>query len=130
MTLAKISHPSPHPPTRVGSYLLLNTIFHWLYGVVLPIVFCGKSIVTLVRSIVLLANPEARSMRYDTTPTRVGSYLLLNTIFHWLYGVVLPIVFCGKSIVTLVRSIVLLANPEARSMRYDTTQESLIDPII
>ena len=52
----------------------------------------------------------------------VGSYLLLNTIFYRLYSVVLPIVFCAKSIVIFVRSIVLLANPEVPSMRYDTTQ--------
>ena len=52
----------------------------------------------------------------------VGSYLLLNTIFHWLYSGVLPMVFCAISIVTFVRAIVLLANPEARSMRYDTTR--------
>ena len=31
------------------------------------VVFCAKSIVTFVRSIVLLANPEARSIKYDTT---------------------------------------------------------------
>ena len=43
----------------------------------------------------------------------IGSYLLLNTIFHWLYSVVLPIVFFARSIVIFVRSIVLLANPEA-----------------
>ena len=53
----------------------------------------------------------------------VASYLLLNTIFHWLCSVVLPIVFCAKSIVTFFRPIVLLANPEARSMRYDRTQK-------
>ena len=55
---------------------------------------------------------------------RVGAYLLLNTVFDWPYTVVLPIVFCAKSIVIFVRSIVLLANPEARSMRYNTTQEN------
>ena len=44
----------------------------------------------------------------------VGSYLLLNTIFHWLYSDVLPIVFCAKFIVIFVLSVVLLANPEAR----------------
>ena len=37
----------------------------------------------------------------------VGSYLLLNTVFHWLYSVVVPIVFCADSIVIFVRSIVL-----------------------
>ena len=53
---------------RVGSYLLLNHTFRWLYSVVLPIVFCAKSIVIFVRFIDLLANPEARSLRrYDTT---------------------------------------------------------------
>ena len=52
----------------------------------------------------------------------VGSYLLLNTIFHWLYSVVLSIFFCAKSIVIFVRSIVLLANLEARKMRYHRTQ--------
>ena len=52
----------------------------------------------------------------------VGSYLLLNTIFHWVYSVVLSIVFCTKSIVTFVR----LANPEARSMRYDKTRFALV----
>ena len=35
-----------------------------------------------------------------------------------MYSVVLPIVFCSKSIVIFVRSIVLLANNEARSLRY------------
>ena len=55
------------PKNGVGSYLLLSTLFHRLYSVVLPTVFCAKSIVIFVRSIVLLANPEARSMRYDTT---------------------------------------------------------------
>ena len=49
--------------------------------------------------------------------TRVGSYLLLNTIIHLLYNVLLPIVFCAKCIV-------LLANPEARSMRYDMTRKT------
>ena len=49
----------------------------------------------------------------------VGSYLLLNTLFHWLYSVVPPIVFCSKSIVIFVRSIDLLANPEAHSTRND-----------
>ena len=56
---------------------MLNTIFHWLYGVVLPIVFCVKSIVIFVCSIVLLASPEAHSMRYDTT---------LSLIFLALYS--------------------------------------------
>ena len=56
----------------VGSYLLLNTIFHWLYSVVLPIVFCAKSIVIFVRSIVPLASPETLSMRYDTNPHFCG----------------------------------------------------------
>ena len=40
---------------------------------------------------------------------------------HSVY-IVLHIVFCAKSIVIFVRSIVVLANPEARSMRYDMTQ--------
>ena len=48
----------------------------------------------------------------------VGSYLLLNTIFHWLCSVVHPIVSCA----IVVHSIVLLTNPEACSMRYDTTR--------
>ena len=37
---------------------------------------------------------------------RVGSYLLLNTGFHWLYSVLLPIVSSAKSIVIFVRSVV------------------------
>ena len=47
---------------------MLNTIFHWRYSVVLPIIFCAKSIVIFVRSIVLFSNPEARSIMYDMTP--------------------------------------------------------------
>ena len=43
----------------------------------------------------------------QVTRKGVGSYLLLNTIFHWLYSVVLPIVFCAKSIVIFVPFIVL-----------------------
>ena len=58
---------------------------------------------------------------------RVGSYLLLNTISHWLKSVVLPIVICAKSIAIFVRSIFLLPNPEPRSMRYDTTQENRLN---
>ena len=38
-----------------------------IYSVVLPIVFCAKSIVIFVCSIVLLANPGGRSVRYDKT---------------------------------------------------------------
>ena len=53
---------------KVGSYLLLNTIFHWMYSVVLPIVFCAKACVIFVCSVVLLANREVCSMSYDTTP--------------------------------------------------------------
>ena len=80
------------PFVWVGSYLLLNTIFHWLYCVVLSIVFCDKSII-FVRSIVLLANPEARSMRYDKTvlfPTDISKLdycrvvLYSNTYSTWL----------------------------------------------
>ena len=52
----------------------------------------------------------------------VGSYLLLNTIFHLLYSVVLPIVLRAKSIVFFVRSIAILGNHEARSMKFDTTR--------
>ena len=39
-----------------------------------------------------------------------------------LYSVVLPIVFCAKSIVIFARSFVLFANPESRLVMYDTTQ--------
>ena len=60
---------------RAGSYLLLlSTIFHWLYSVALPIVFCAKSIVIFVRCIVLLVNPEASSVRYDKTPLIGGLF--------------------------------------------------------
>ena len=53
--------------SAVAKLGMLNTIFHGLYSVVRLIVFCAKSIVIFVRSVVLLANPEAHSMRYDTT---------------------------------------------------------------
>ena len=59
------------PKCGVGSYLLLNIIFHWLYSIDHPVVFIAKSIVIFVRSIVLLANHEARSMRYNQKPIRV-----------------------------------------------------------
>ena len=72
-TSVNVSSNSPsqdytHPDDRT----LLNDIFHWLYSVVLPIVFCGKFIAIFVRSIVRLAIPEARSMRCDTTQKRAG----------------------------------------------------------
>ena len=66
------------PLIGVGSYLLLNTIIHWLYSVVLPIVFSAKYILIFVRSTVLLANPEAHLIRYDKThllkrtPTKIS----------------------------------------------------------
>ena len=54
------SFPGLFSGERVGSYLLLNTRFHWPKSVVLPIVFCAKSIVIFIHSSVLLVNPEAR----------------------------------------------------------------------
>ena len=61
--------------------------------------------------------------------TGVGSYLLLNTIFHCPFRVVHPIVFCDKSIVIFVRFTVIKVNPETRSMRYDTTQTQISIPV-
>ena len=39
-----------------------------------------------------------------------------------MYNVVLRIVFCAKSIVIFVRSVVLLANPEVRSIIFGSLQ--------
>ena len=64
-------------------------------------------------------------MRQCSTVVRVGSYLLLKTIFHWLYSVVLRIVFYANCIVISVRSIVLLAKPEARSMSHGPVVRTL-----
>ena len=71
--------------------------------------------------------PVLTRYQFSYRRKRVGSYLLLDTIFHCLYSVVLPIVICAKSIVIFVRSIVLLPNPEPRSMRHDTTQENRLN---
>ena len=76
---------------------------------------------SLERTTALLLAQEDTYVDVHTLIKGVGSYLLLNTIFQWPHSVVLPIVFCGKSTSLFVCSILLLANPEARSTRYNTT---------